>query len=102
MLEVGDILWTFRENTYYVGEISKLSITYISGKYPYYLVSTNGIIGVDRTMFISAEDDFNTLVKMRYYSENIYCTISESVAVNYMREHFNETNKVSNENLNIN
>ena len=99
MLKIGDILWTFRENDYSVGEISKLSIIYIGDKQPYYLASINGIIGADQQMFISAEEDFNTLVKVRYYSKDIYLTISESVAVNYIKNHYNKTDKVSNEDL---
>lgn len=91
MLKIGNILWTFSENDYSIGEISKLSIIYLGDKYPYYLISINGIIGADQNMVISVAEDFNTLVKVRYYSKDIYLTISESVAVNYIKDHYNET-----------
>jgi hypothetical protein len=90
MLKIGDILWTFRENDYSVGEILKLATVYIGDKQPYYFISTNGIIGDDQKIFVSAAEDFNTLIKVRYYSETICHTISESVAVNYMREHYSD------------
>lgn len=96
MLKVGDILWTFRENDYFIGEVSKLSVVNLLGYDPYCFVSTNGIIGGNKTMLIPVTGDFNTLVKTQYYSETIYHTISESVAVNYIREHFDETNNQRN------
>ena len=96
MLKVGDILWTFHENDYFVGEISSLSIVSLGIKDTYYFISTSGIIGSDRKMFIPVAKDFNTLVEIHYYSIPIYCTVSESVAVNYMREHFNETDNQRN------
>lgn len=104
MLKIGDILWTFCRDNYFVGEISSLSLVTI-GYYEqaYYFVSTNGIIGEDQRMVIPATADFNTLVKMQNYSSvTMYHTVSESVAVNYIREHFNETDKTFNEDLIIN
>jgi len=91
MLKVGDILWTFSEYTYYIGEISELSVVSI-GNSQYYFICTNGIIGIDQRFFVPAPADFSTLVKVQPYLTPIYYTISESVAVNYIREHFNETN----------
>ena len=89
MLKVGDILWTFSEYTYYIGEISELSIINV-GDSQYYFVSTNGIIGINQRLLLPAAADFNTLVKIRPYLTPIYHTISESVAVNYMREHYSD------------
>lgn len=91
MLKVGDILWTFRENDYFVGEISEISVVFNTDENLYYFINTNGIIGKDRALFIPITEDLNTLVKIQYYSEIVYHTISESVATNYIREHFNET-----------
>lgn len=92
MLKIGDILWIFCEYTYSVGEISELSSIINIGDSQYYFVSTNGIIGVNQRLFVPAAADFSTLVKVQHYLIPIYYTISESVAVNYIREHFNETN----------
>lgn len=91
MLKVGDIFWVFHENDYFVGEISDISIVNIGSEKLYYFISTNGIIGSGRKMFIPVAKDYNILVKVQYYSIPIYCTVSESAATNYIREHFNET-----------
>lgn len=90
MPKIGDILWTFHGNTYSVGEISDLSIVNI-GELQYYFISTNGIIGSNQKMFVPATEDFNTLVEIHYRLLTVYYTISESVAINYIREHYNET-----------
>lgn len=95
MLKVGDILWIFHGNTYYVGEISKLSVVGYREN-TYYYVSTNGIIGIDQTMLIPVKEDFNTLVEVNNCLVHIYFTISESVAVNYIKDHFNETDNQRN------
>lgn len=88
MLKIGDILWTFRENTYYVGEISDLSVVSI-GEMPHYFISTDGIIGTDQKIFIPTTEDFNTLVKVRYLATTYYTT-SEKEAVKFIESHYND------------
>jgi len=90
MLKVGDILWAFRENDYFVGEISEISAINLRGYDPYYFVSTNGIIGGNKHCFIPVTGDFNTLVKTQYYSETIYYTASEKEAVKFIESHYND------------
>jgi len=89
MLKVGDILWTFSENTYSVGEISDLSIVNI-GENRYYFISTDGIIGTDEKTFIPITEDLNTLVKVRYLATKYYTT-SEKEAIKFIESHYNET-----------
>ena len=93
MLKIGNILWTFYGNDYFVGEISDSSIvcTGFSSKEQFYFIGTNGIIGGDQRMFIPVTANLNTLAKISDYLDPVYCTISESVAVNYIKDHFNET-----------
>lgn len=88
MLKVGDIFWTFRENTYSVGEISKLYVVGLCEDL-YYFISTDAIIGVNEKMYIPVTEDANTLVKIQYYSESVYYTVSESVAVKFIESHYN-------------
>lgn len=95
MLKVGDVLWIFYGNDYFVGEISDLSVANIGGD-RYYFISINGIIGTDQQIFVPATADFNILVEIRHYLVPTYYTVSESVAINYIRDHFNETDNQRN------
>jgi hypothetical protein len=88
MLKVGDILWTFSENTYSVGEISELSVVSIGEKL-YYFISTDGIIGTDQKIFILTTEDLNTLVTVRY-STTTYYTTSEKEAIKFIESHYND------------
>ena len=94
MLKVGDILWTFSENTYSVGEISDLSVVNI-GEKRYYFVSTDGIIGTDQKIFMPITEDLNTLVTVRY-STTKYYTTSEKEAIKFIELHYNETDNQRN------
>lgn len=97
MLKVGDILWIFHENDYFIGEVSKISVVDINlDEKECCFISTNGIIGGNQMIYVPITVDFNTLVKQRFYSEVIYYTTNEQVAVNYIKTHFNETDNQRN------
>lgn len=82
MLKVGDILWIFYPSTYAI-----VQITAVWGhtKFANYVIITyDCIIGdiLSDRRFMRTDADYNKLV----YDKGLYYTISEDVAVNYIKE----------------
>lgn len=90
MLSIGNILWTFSGDDYFVGEISKLSVIGILEN-RYYCIDTNGIIGPNLKQILPIEANYNTLVTGILYQKVIHHTISEKEATKFIELHYNKT-----------
>ena len=89
MLKVGDVLWEFTKNDYNIYEIVDISYHLYHFDRIYLRFHVNvliGNIGV-RGMYLDSNQDYTKLETLfgKYYTTN------EQVALNYIREHFNET-----------
>lgn len=82
MLKVGDVLWIFYPTRYAIVQITEVS------EYPvftnYIAITYDYIIGDVFTgeRLMRKDADYNKLV----YDRGIYYTISEDIAVNYIKE----------------
>lgn len=82
MLKVGDVLWIFYPGMYAIVQITDVS------EYPvftdYIVITYDCIIGniLNEQRLMRKDADYNKLV----YDRGIFYTISEDIAVNYIKE----------------
>ena len=82
MLKVGDVLWIFYPSMYAIVQITDVnkSITFLN----YIIITYDCIIGdiLVNKRYMRKDADYNKLV----YDQGIYYTISEDMAINYIKE----------------